>query len=326
MSGRAFSTIYKRLDDVVEQLEEEKSDIKRLKTGLSDVLNAYSDCENSVSDQIKSEGNPFEFGWSQVFKFFGDLGPIGNMIAVIGNLISGKWSESTDIIKTISEAGKNLLSMIGGISSAVSKGDIKANWREALFGIKDYDEVINGTKIGSQLKEYFDTTNKVKVSTKWGTFLLSGVINGVDNYDEYGEKVSYEMLTETLVETVVDTFVRIGAKCAVGAGVAWLAAAGAGSSIAAVAGAAALLATPVGAAVAVAAGTVLVTWFANGFCKWVTGATGEKQRDIGEVFADMAVGIEKAIGNAVSSAGKTVAKWWDSLISKPTYAGGGGSW
>ncbi len=114
------------------------------------------------------------------------------------------------------------------------------------------------------------------------------------------------MLAETGVETVVDTDVGIGAKALVGWGVSSFVTAAAGSSVAAIAGAGALLATPVCAAVAVAAGTVLLTWAANGVCKWVTGTFFGEQKNIKDAAADIVVGTGKAIGKAVSSARKAI--------------------
>lgn len=53
MSGRNFSSMYKALDRVLTRLEDEKKDIGKLESGLSDILRTYETYENNIAGGIK---------------------------------------------------------------------------------------------------------------------------------------------------------------------------------------------------------------------------------------------------------------------------------
>lgn len=281
MEGRSFSAVFQLLDRVVRQLEDEKNDMRSLSNGLSDVLKTYRQSEGKAADaisgttlqeenaQISAENNelPSWFPTANDFwKLISKFGIIGNGVSAIGTLISGDWQDP----KVITNSGKYLLSMIGGAAAEAAKGT-KAKWAEALLGLNT--TASKNTNFFSELTKELGlntpttASEGIKLGTKWGGFVLTGISNFFENQQEFAgqEGSTGRMLAETVIETGVD----IGTTAVVSAGV--TAAAGALIS------AGLISAAPV---VVTGAITVGVVWGVNALCKHFTG------KDLAENVSD----------------------------------------
>lgn len=315
MTGPSFSSLYKLLDRIVSRLEDEKSDMRSLENGLSDVLKTYKQYEQKAAQQIsgktlqeenvetssgESADSGWEFPWGEFWKYISKGGIIGSAISAIGLVGTGPWSVQIGISSL-----KNILNAIGGISSTVAKG-ADANWKEALFGLSDglsgLDTSSASKTFTSSLAKQFGKDlsftqatkigDKIKVGTKWGGYLLSLVSNGFENYEEFADQEGSgsRMVAETVIETATD--IGVGA----------LATAGVSAAAAALVSAGVIAGAP---AIAIGAGAVAVTWAANSVCEWVTGG-----KDIGEVAADLVCDTAEAIGDGIGA----VVDWGKSLF------------
>lgn len=317
MRGGNFTAVYSALDKVIARLEEEKNGLKNLQTGLSDVIKAYKECEERLAEapgtsqttEAKEKKDPFKWTMKNTWSVIGKGGIIGAGISAIGNIVTEGWSLKSGIT-----AGKSLLSMIGGISGTVSQG-ANANWAQSLFGLNSALTGLDTSGFGKtftsswakqfgkdlSFKNATTVGGKVKVATKWGGHFLTLASNVVDNVDEYKKRGDGNM-------------VKLGAEIAIETGVDIALGAGATALVTAVL-------APVGpAALVVGAGSVAVTWAANGLCKWITGKFGE-EKDIAEVASDAVFYAADKVGKAVGKAGKAlkngakaIAKWGRKLF------------
>lgn len=335
MTGRNFTSVYRALDKVISDMEEEKRDIKSLQDGLDEILKTYATYETRISGQVKGEAfeevnvttensqggdgsenppkkNPFTWTWKDTWGIIGKGGIIGAGVSAIGNLITGKWSTGYEGWKTAIGSGKSLLTAIGGVSSTIAKG-ANAEWAKSLFGLNNGLSGLAVSSFGKTFKsslgkQFADLSfknattvgDKIKVATKWGGHLLTVAGNVVDNLKEFNGKVTGRMIGETVVESAVDIGVGVLAT--------------AGVSAAATATLTALGVTVAAPAVAIGAGAAAVTWAANGICKWATGG-----KDIGEVASDLIFDtIAPAVGDGVKKVKegiKTITSWGKKLFS-----------
>lgn len=306
LSGQNFSNTYKALDRIIQSLDEKKTNLQNLESSLSNILKTYESCENNVMERFgdqtsdQTTKNPFSCTWKDTWKMISKVGIIGSATSAFGRVITEGWSPQTGI-----SSAKDMLSVIGEVSSTVSKGS-SAKWGEALFGmnngLKGLDQTNVGTTFISSIGKSGEGLNfskasslggKVKVATKWGGHLLSLASNYLDNKKEFeGQKgMESRMIAETGIETAVDIGIGVAASATVSATASALLSAGI------------ITCAP---AVVIGAGTVAVTWAANGICKWATGG-----KDIGEVVSDIVCDV----GGAVKKVGDTIAKWGKSLFS-----------
>lgn len=304
MSGYGFSSVYRTLDRIIQNLEREKRSIKSLEDALSEILNTYKQYENNIEGNVQvGEGessettNFFQWKWSDMWKVIAKGGIIGNVVAAAGGLITGGWSHSSAI-----NALKNIVSGVGGIAGAVAKGS-DANWRNALLGLDDALKSLDTSSAGSafesslvkqfgkdlSFKQAANGADKVKVGAKWAGHFLTLFSNAWENAEEFEgqEDALVRGTAETAIETVTDIGVGAVATAGVSAGI--------------TAALTALGCTVAAPAVAVGAGAVVVTWAANGVCKWLTGG-----KDIGEVAADLVCDSVQNGIDAVVSWGKSV--------------------
>lgn len=171
-------------------------------------------------------------------------------------------------------------------------------WGQALregVGLAEYfnkgtSHTIRGA-FGQELKEFVDFSNTAKGAkavAKWAGVAVTGIFNGVENYEEYqsGQISSGRAVAETVIETSVDVAVGTAAT-AVAAGI-----------VGAIAGTAM---TPVILVGAAAAGIVVG---ANWIVEKISG------KDIGEHAADFFCDIGEGAAGLIGGAGKAIAKWF----------------
>ena len=121
-------------------------------------------------------------------------------------------------------------------------------------------------------------SDKIKAGTKWGGLAFVGILNAVDNYEEFGTIHSKRFWEETLLETALDVVGGTLVSAIVGGLLA-----AAGISV---------------AGIAIAAVTVGVMWAADVVCGYVQEAKGKESKRVTEAISDWALDTAKQIGRA----------------------------
>lgn len=290
MSGREFSSIYRVLGKVIDSLEDDKKNLKKLHEGLIAVKEEYTRYENKITEHMEIKGAADvldkvldEVGWSVI----GNAGIVGGLVSTIGSLSTSDWT-----VPDVLNAVDSLVSVIEGIAPSVF-GETEVNWanaltKEALLG---WDDAFENLDMSAPDRAFMSSLNddlfpnattvgeKIAVGAKWAGAILTGAMNLCDNIEEF--KGQDGKLGRILAETGVETAVDIGLGMVATAGVTALAAA------------AGITAAPAVVAGAAATGVV---WAANKVCKWVTGG-----KDIGEVAADAVCGGVEMIAEGCNS-------------------------
>ena len=274
----------------------------------------------NLVDAFSKEGDEIRDYLWKVLKKAGHLGALVSMA-------SGLADYSNQInVKNAINAVKGAKSFVGNLSDDIQKmtkakrimhpSTYRASWAKRIFGTTDYFKSVGGaSKSASFSTRWYNSFQKAKVKeiskVKWAGVALDGVLNGIDNYEEYkrgvisGVRAVAETISETGVNVVVNGFLTAAVAATLGA--------------------------TVGApAVAVAAGTVLAKTALDGVAKWATG--GEKDfteaasdfiLDTGEAIVDgISNGVQK-IGKGISSAVNRIRTRWHNTASgdNPVLAG-----
>ncbi len=288
--------------------------VKRLSSTLNDAIALYASIENKISqnptgatpvgkkgagavsektnDNSKTDGKiSFKDIWDFIegWKYVGEAGIIGSLIATIGKAITG----GTPLIKTLMQGGKDISKLIGNIAGAVPKSGASFDWKN-LVGIAANEK--GPISVWESLKDQFGkysfknastVSDKIKVASKWAGSILTVGLTAYDNFTDTTENNS---TGRKIAETIGESTVKVLGGIAIGA-----------------------LAGTIGApAVVTGAITVGVTWGINKAFEAVTG------KGAAEWFSDAVLdnapkvynNIKKGIGDAVNSAGKTISGWW----------------
>lgn len=154
--------------------------------------------------------------------------------------------------------------------------------------VPDYLEVIRGEVkaekksmgelLGKEIEEIRfskaeKVSDKIKAGTKWGGLAFVGILNAVDNYEEFGTIHSKRFWEETLLETALDVVGGTLVSAIVGGLLA-----AAGISV---------------AGIAIAAVTVGVMWAADVVCGYVQEAKGKESKRVTEAISDWALDTAK---------------------------------
>ena len=281
------ANIRNRLSAAVDSVADCECDMSNMYSALNEVISTYTRSEDKILGKLP------EVDWADaVWDVVGKIGIVGSVITAIkdlatstempaakwASLANDAWDIGWDVGDLVKECKKNpdvkwWKAIIGADSNSFLKSISKSNlgWQErALHG---WDKGIKGT-----LREFKTASGAVK---QVGGLLLSGVVNGFDNFQEFGSMESGRFWAETVTETAVDW----GKDILIGAGVtAAFAAAG--------------VAAPV---VAVGAATVAVSVAADWICEAVTG------KDLTEFVSD---GIIDLVGNGVKRVKEEASALW----------------
>ena len=254
---------------------------------------------------------------------------VGGTISAVKDIYDGyKSGETSDVYKGILGIGGNFISTVGDLAENGFKADV--DWKEMLIGnwkkgsalteigektAKYADDVAVKALFKSEMDGFLPSTAKnvgenLKVGAQWLGVVVSGVTNGISNYDDYkaGEMSAGRAVAETITETAVDVVIGAGAVAAVGAGIAALG-----------------ISAPAVAVGAVAAGVV---WGADALTHLITKEVLGEEKGLTELVSDVALdvgkevlksgkemvesGIEtvKGVGKAISNVGNAIgAKW-----------------
>ena len=228
---------------------------------LGDISNRYDALSQTFEPDFKS----LLFG---NLESFGAVG--GGFTDILDLIISG------GDLKSIIGLADTLCQTMGGFLEQRAKD------------VPDYLEVIRGEvkaekkKISELLKknvkEYQfsraeDVSEKIKAGTKWGGVAFVGILNAVDNYEEFGTIHSKRFWEETLLETTLDVVGGTLVSAIVGGLLA-----AAGISV---------------AGIAIAAVTVGVMWAADVVCGYVQEAKGKESKRVTETISDVVLDAAK---------------------------------
>ena len=260
-NGSPYGQSLKKLEQEIEKLVRCQRNLRSAQRVLGDISNRYDALSQTFEPDFKS----LLFG---NLESFGAVG--GGLTDILDLLISG--GDLTSIIVL----ADTLCQTMGGFLEQRAKD------------VPDYLEVIRGEvkaekkKISELLKknvkEYQfsraeDVSEKIKAGTKWGGVAFVGILNAVDNYEEFGTIHSKRFWEETLLETTLDVVGGTLVSAIVGGLLA-----AAGISV---------------AGIAIAAVTVGVMWAADVVCGYVQEAKGKESKRVTETISDVVLDAAK---------------------------------
>ena len=260
-NGSPYGQSLKKLEQEIEKLVRCQRNLRSAQRVLGDISNRYDALSQTFEPDFKS----LLFG---NLESFGAVG--GGFTDILVLIISG------GDLKSIIGLADTLCQTMGGFLEQRAKD------------VPDYLEVIRGEvkaekkKISELLKknvkEYQfsraeDVSEKIKAGTKWGGVAFVGILNAVDNYEEFGTIHSKRFWEETLLETTLDVVGGTLVSAIVGGLLA-----AAGISV---------------AGIAIAAVTVGVMWAADVVCGYVQEAKGKESKRVTETISDVVLDAAK---------------------------------
>lgn len=260
-NGSPYGQSLKKLEQEIEKLVRCQRNLRSAQRVLGDISNRYDALSQTFEPDFKS----LLFG---NLESFGAVG--GGFTDILDLIISG------GDLKSIIGLADTLCQTMGGFLEQRAKD------------VPDYLEVIRGEvkaekkKISELLKknvkEYQfsraeDVSEKIKAGTKWGGVAFVGILNAVDNYEEFGTIHSKRFWEETLLETTLDVVGGTLVSAIVGGLLA-----AAGISV---------------AGIAIAAVTVGVMWAADVVCGYVQEAKGKESKRVTETISDVVLDAAK---------------------------------
>lgn len=260
-NGSPYGQSLKKLEQEIEKLVRCQRNLRSAQRVLGDISNRYDALSQTFEPDFKS----LLFG---NLESFGAVG--GGFTDILDLIISG------GDLKSIIGLADTLCQTMGGFLEQRAKD------------VPDYLEVIRGEvkaekkKISELLKknvkEYQfsraeDVSEKIKAGTKWGGVAFVGILNAVDNYEEFGTIHSKRFWEETLLETTLDVVGGTLVSAIVGGLLA-----AAGISV---------------AGIAISAVTVGVMWAADVVCGYVQEAKGKESKRVTETISDVVLDAAK---------------------------------
>lgn len=260
-NGSPYGQSLKKLEQEIEKLVRCQRNLRSAQRVLGDISNRYDALSQTFEPDFKS----LLFG---NLESFGAVG--GGFTDILDLIISG------GDLKSIIGLADTLCQTMGGFLEQRAKD------------VPDYLEVIRGEvkaekkKISELLKknvkEYQfsraeDVSEKIKAGTKWGGVAFVGILNAVDNYEEFGTIHSKRFWEETLLETTLDVVGGTLVSAIVGGLLA-----AAGISV---------------AGIAIAAVTVGVMWATDVVCGYVQEAKGKESKRVTETISDVVLDAAK---------------------------------
>lgn len=251
----------KKLEQEIEKLARCQRNLRSAQRVLGDISNRYDALSQTFEPDFKS----LLFG---NLESFGAVG--GGFTDILDLIISG------GDLKSIIGLADTLCQTIGGFLEQRAK-DVPDYLAVIRGNISVEDENIR-MRLRKEVEEYSirkagDVSKKIKAGTKWGGVAFVGILNAVDNYEEFGTIHSKRFWEETLLETTLDVVGGALVSVIVGGLLA-----AAGISV---------------AGIAVAAVTVGVMWAADVVCGYVQEAKGKESKRVTETISDWALDAAK---------------------------------
>lgn len=251
----------KKLEQEIEKLARCQRNLRSAQRVLGDISNRYDALSQTFEPDFKS-------------LLFGNLESFG--------AVGGGFTDILDLIinggdlKSIIGLADTLYQTIGGFLEQRAK-DVP-DYLEVIRGEVKAEKKSMGELLGKEIEEIRfskaeKVSDKIKAGTKWGGLAFVGILNAVDNYEEFGTIHSKRFWEETLLETALDVVGGTLVSAIVGGLLA-----AAGISV---------------AGIAIAAVTVGVMWAADVVCGYVQEAKGKESKRVTETISDVVLDAAK---------------------------------
>ena len=308
---RASSTMIARLRQCTDAVTRQGNDLGKLSDGLTAIATLYDTFERRLSEPSTGEnGNTSGTGTVEDASgsWLSGLGFIAGEVTDALLQILGGDNGVFGLLSALFDFGEGehlngLQSMFGGLGNIIdSIGTIAGsngtvNWFDELFGLNASGIDDFGDAWASWLDDMGlgGSSNGASVGAaacRWIGYGLSFVIEGVDNYQDYGGDMGVGFWTETILEGTIDVGLGIGAGVV----------------------AAALLPATWPAVVVGAAGGLAV-WGLDALCEWATGEDfSDLVLDVGEQLVDGVVDTARNVGRTIADGAEAVCNWFGSLF------------
>lgn len=251
----------KKLEQEIEKLARCQRNLRSAQRVLGDISNRYDALSQTFEPDFKS-------------LLFGNLESFG--------AVGGGFTDILDLIinggdlKSIIGLADTLYQTIGGFLEQRAK-DVP-DYLEVIRGEVKAEKKSMGKLLGKEIEEIRfskaeKVSDKIKAGTKWGGMAFVGILNAVDNYEEFGTIHSKRFWEETLLETALDV---IG-----------------GTLVSAIVGGLLAAAGISAAGIAIAAVTVGVMWAADVVCGYAQEAKGKESKRVTEAISDWVLDTAK---------------------------------
>ena len=300
--------IRNRLGKVLGRAEDCKRDMKGLQKGLEDVVTQYTATENKLLGNTDEKA----VDWKEfITDVVAEGGVAGSGLKILGEVVNAVKEPSAENWVSAIKDGWDTAWDLGDNVKKITDGT-HVSWMDwlgltaddALKGIAGSSmSALDKAKHGAAsagfkhaLREFKTPGGCVKAV---GGLVLSGIANGISNYQEYGG-----MTGRAVAETVTETAVDWGKDILIAAGVT-------------AACAAAGVAAP---AIAVGAATVAISVGADWVCKQVTGKGVTEL--VSDGILDGGTWVVKKAGDGIKAGWSGLKNGWSNL--KTAFGGGGG--
>lgn len=251
----------KKLEQEIEKLARCQRNLRSAQRVLGDISNRYDALSQTFEPDFKS----LLFGNLEAFGAVG-----GGFTDILDLIING------GDLKSIIGLADTLCQTIGGFLEQRAK-DVP-DYLEVIRGEVKAEKKSMGKLLGKEIEEIRfskaeKVSDKIKAGTKWGGMAFVGILNAVDNYEEFGTIHSKRFWEETLLETALDV---IG-----------------GTLVSAIVGGLLAAAGISAAGIAIAAVTVGVMWAADVVYGYAQEAKGKESKRVTEAISDWVLDTAK---------------------------------
>ena len=171
--------------------------------------------------------------------------------------------------KTLIGMTKRLIKNFGNLADEAYKEN--PDWKRVFRGKYELQHKKGWEHVLDNLKNYRfsgekNIGEKIKVGTNWAGVAFSGILNAIDNYEEFGTTKSKRFWAETFLETTFDVVEDLTVSSAVSFALTMICG---GASV-----------------VAISAATAGVLWAIDEASECITEKSGEESKSIAEVVSD----------------------------------------
>ena len=246
----------------IEVLRKCRENFRQAPTTLNDIRRCY--------EQVEQQ--PYEPDLEKLFlASLGSFGSLGSDPAGIVQMFQNGVDSKTLIGMT-----KRLIKNFGNLADEAYKEN--PDWKRVFRGKYEIATKEEKTWFREYIKDYKFSSEKsvgkkIKVGTNWAGVAFSGILNAIDNYEEFGTTKSKRFWEETLLETAFEVMEDITVRAVVSV------------ALTAICGGATV--------VAISAVTVGVIWAIDVVNGYITEKSGGESKRAAEAVTDFILDIGK---------------------------------
>ena len=194
-----------KLQRKIEVLRKCRENFRQAQTTLNDIRRCY--------EQVEQQ--PYEPDLEKLFlASLGSFGSLGSNTAGIVQMFQNGVDKKTLIGMT-----KRLIKNFGNLADEAYKEN--PDWKRVFRGKYELQHKKGWEHALDNLKNYRfsgkeNIGEKIKVGTNWAGVAFSGILNAIDNYEEFGTTKSKRFWEETLLETTFDIVEDLAVSSVVG--------------------------------------------------------------------------------------------------------------